>query len=577
MAANSSSVIQECQMQESQVQQVQAPSLAAAPSLKQRVGQYWAAAKRVAAPTSQQARSAPLPPPLAHRRSAPPGGPQPRANGYPVQQRHHSLQESPLSFRDDDPVENPQSIVAQQPEPDLSSGSDGPLSLTTRVEYSALPQGQTQDVFGLITVQASAAPPAVAGESERQPTDIVCVLDVSGSMSCNNKIEDLRKAVKFIIEQSSPQDRLSIVTFNNSAARVLRMRNMTSDGKNDALCAAMRLTAGGGTSITSGLTMGLDILEQRRQRHKVSAILLLTDGQDRSAASNMPRLIARARAEGSALYAFGFGSDHDAKLLSEVAEHAQTPFTYVEDTENLTEIFAGALGGLTSVVAQNVELILTCHVPLKHLHTPFATQRDPDGRRVTVKIPDVFAGERRDFVVELQVPAGGSSGPETLLESSLRYTNLSNDCVVQTPTAIMEATRVEEPQPELEPDEEVSAQRERVEIMEALQVATNHGDGGDFGQAQSVLEAAEQRQASKKKTRMTDALSCELADAKSRLVSRSAWEGGGRAEVKDAWQMHNVQRCTNVAQSSKSRMKCSKQMYISSAQESMMAKLGGNS
>jgi len=572
MAANSASVVHE-----SQVQQSQAPPSVAAPSLTEKVAGVMTSLRNgvsnistASGPASQPNRPAPTP-----RRAVPFGGPPLQGNGYPVQRRHPGLQmdPSPSSFRDDDPIEHPQSIIAQQPEPDPDSGSGGPLSLTTRVEYSALPQGQTQDVFGLITVQASAAPTEAAGESNRKPTDIVCVLDVSGSMGCNNKIDDLRKAVKFIIDQSGPQDRLSIVTFNNSAARVLRMRNMTGEGKNDAVCAAMRLTAGGGTSITAGLTMGIEVLEQRRHRNKVSAIMLLTDGQDFSAASNMPRLIARARAEGSSLYAFGFGSDHDSKLLSEVAEQAQTPFTYVEDTENLTEVFAGALGGLTSVVAQNVEMILTCHVPLKQLHTPFATHRDADGRRVTVKIPDVFAGERRDFVVELQVPAGGSAGPEILLESSLRYINLNNDCPVQTPPAIMEAMRVEEPQPELEPDEEVSAQRERVEVMQALQVATNHGDRGDFAQAQSVLEAAEQRQAKKKHTRMTDALSCELDDAKTRLANRSAFEDGGRAELRDAWQMHSVQRCTNVAQSSKSaRVKCSKQMYVCPAQESMISK-----
>merc|ERR1711967_15741 len=259
--------------------------------------------------------------------------------------------------------------------------------------------------------------------------------------------------------------------------------------------------------------------------------------------------------------------------MAEISEQASTPFTYVEDTENLQDIFAGAVGGLTSVVAQNVELTLTCQVPLKQLHTPFPVQRDADGRQATVRIPDIFAGETRDVLVELEVRAGANSGPETLFESYLRYTDLQRGCVLQTPVAAMQAERVDEPQPELEPDEEVSAQRERVEVMQALQAATSHGEGGDFGQAQSVLSAAESRIAMKtKKTRMSDALGAELADAKSRMSSRSAWESGGRAELKDAVQMHQVQRCTNIAQSSKSRAKCSKAMYSSPASSAWVAK-----
>jgi len=478
------------------------------------------------------------------------------------------------NFADDDPVENPQLVVASQPEPDpASSDAEGPLTLAARVEYSALPRGQTQDVFGLVTVQASTAT-VVADEAERQPTDIVCVLDVSGSMRNENKIGHVRDAVRFIISNSQPQDRVSIVTFNNSATRILRLRRMTNDGKDEANVSVMRLAANGGTSIAAGLDTGLRVLEQRQQRNKVSAILLLTDGQDGSTRHRLPALLARARQEGCSLYAFGFGRDHDASLLSEIAEHAQTPFTYVEDTENLQEVFAGAVGGLTSVVAQNVELTLTCHVPLKALHTPFPVQRDPDGRRATVRIPDIFASERRDFVVELSVPAGGGAGPETLLEASLRYSDLSRGCGVQTPVATMEATRVDEPQPELEPDEEVTAQRERVQVMQALHAATSHGDGGNFEQAQSVLAGAEQQLAMKqKKTPMSEALGVEIADAKNRLRGRSAWEGGGRAEVNDVMQMHSVQRCTNVAASSGSRMtKMSKAMYSTPTQDEWVSK-----
>lgn len=483
---------------------------------------------------------------------------------------------SPVTFDDDDAVEDPQSSAAQQPEPDPAYGEEGPLSLATRIEYSSLPRGQTQNIFGLVTVKAKAVS-ADVGEAARQPTDIVCVLDVSGSMSCNSKIDHVKSAMRFIIGNSDPRDRLSIVTFNNSAQRVLPLKRMTNMGKDEANMSTVRLVAGGGTSIASGLNVGLQVLEQRRQRNKVSAILLLTDGQDGSTRHQLPALIARAREASCALYAFGFGSDHDADLLADVAEQARTPFTYVEDTESLQEIFAGAVGGLTSVVAQSVELTLTSHVPFKELHTPFAVQRDADRQRATVRIPDMFAGETRDILVELEVPVASSSGPETLLESHLRYNDLGRGCVVQTPVVNMQATRVDEPQPELEPDEEVSAQRERVEVMQVLQAATSHGERGDFEQAQSVLSAAATHMSSKtKKTRLTHIHTEEVVDAMGRMASSSAWERGGRAEVKDAMQMHQVQRCTNIAQSSKSRMKSSKAAYSCPATSDWVVKSKGS-
>merc|ERR1719160_756228 len=191
---------------------------------------------------------------------------------------------------------------------------------------------------------------------------------------------------------------------------------MNAEGKNEAMLSNMRLNSGGGTSIAAGLETALAVMEQRRQRNKVSSILLLTDGQDSSTRSRLPALLSRAAAIGCSVYAFGFGADHDAALLSEVAEQATTPFTFVEDEEHIREAFAGAVGGLSSVIAQKVELRVDCHVPLRAVHTPYPVQHGPEGR-ITVTIPDMFAGERRDLVVELEA----SSEATLLLTASARF------------------------------------------------------------------------------------------------------------------------------------------------------------
>merc|ERR1719446_89441 len=140
---------------------------------------------------------------------------------------------------------------------------------------------------------------------------------------------------------------------------------MDAQGKDEASVETLRLSAGGGTSIAAGLHTAIAVMEQRRQRQKVSAILLLTDGQDGSTRARVPELMQRTARANCSLYAFGFGKDHDAALLSEIAEQAQTPFTFVEETDKIREAFAGAVGGLSSVVAQQVNLTIACRVPLK--------------------------------------------------------------------------------------------------------------------------------------------------------------------------------------------------------------------
>jgi uncharacterized protein YegL len=460
------------------------------------------------------------------------------------------------SFADDDSIDD--AAMAQagitQPEPEIMPS--GPLSVSTRVEYSALQRGSVQDIFGLVSVEA----PKKSGVEElpRQPMDVVCVLDVSGSMT-GSKLRLVQDAMRFVINQADPEDRVSIVMFNHRGERALRLRKMNTEGKNDATIAVLQLVAGGGTSIAAGLDVALEVMEQRRHRNKVSAILLLTDGQDYSTRPQIPSLCTRAQQVGTSLYTFGFGADHDAGLLSELAERATTPFTFVEDEEHIREAFAGAVGGLSSVVAQKVELSVACHVPLSAVHTPFPVQRESD-TGFTVTIPDMFAGERRDIVVEL------AASPEAtlLLTASAQYFDLQQSVTSQTSSTRMVVERHEQPQPELEPDEEVSGHRDRVEVSRALQDAAAQSDMGDFESAREKLSAMDRKVKSRKQTKMSPALLLELQDAQERMASRSSWEQGGRAEVKDAAQMHMMQRCTNISKSKKSSVcKMSKEMYCS--------------
>jgi len=401
--------------------------------------------------------------------------------------------------------------------------------------------------------------------------DMICVLDVSGSMQ-GAKIQQVQSAVRFITDQARETDRISIVTFNSQSARILRLRKMDTIGKSDAEAAIASLRASGGTSIGAGLNTAIRVMEERRQRNTVSALLLLTDGIDGSVRSQIPGLVSRVTAAECSLYCFGFGADHDAALLSSISEQARTPFTFVENVENIREAFAGTMGGLASIMAQNLVVSLRARVPLKEVHTPFRVVRNSE-MEATVTIPDIMAEERRDILVELSVPAE-ETGPLhlVLLEVVVGFLDLHQGVQLETPPVIMELECVDEPQPEMEPDEEVSVQRERVEVTKALREAAKHSDEGQYESAQRVIESM-QTSVRSKKTKNMEAMGLELQDASARMASRAAWERGGRAEVNDAMTMHSMQRCTNVSVTAgASVQKRSKAMYASKRQVSMIEK-----
>jgi len=267
------------------------------------------------------------------------------------------------------------------------------------------------------------------------------------------------------------------------------------------------------------------------------------------------------------LYAFGFGSDHDADLLSKISEQAHTPFTYVEDTEKIAEAFAGTVGGLSSVVAQGVELTLDARVELTTVHTPF-TQTRESGSRCKVNIPDMFAGERRDVLVELAVPTGDAANEVVLLEASASYKDLNKQCISQAGPVTMVTTCVDEAQPEMEPDDDVCVQRERVEVAKALQGASECSDRGQFDQAHRVLdEQVSKMKSAKKKTAFSSCLEEELQEARQRMTNKADWASGGAAGVKDSMQMHSMQRTTNMMESKSSQKSASRAIYANQTQK----------
>merc|ERR1712037_574386 len=120
-------------------------------------------------------------------------------------------------------------------------------------------------------------------------------------------------------------------------------------------------------------------------------------------------------------------------------------------------------------------------------------------------------------------------------------------------------------EPEIEPDEEVVMQKDRVEVMQTLRTAAAYGERGEFTQAQSLLSAHEGRLNSRSaQTPVSATLSLELQDARQRMQSRSAWEQGGFAQQQQQMQMHSMQRSMNMAQQGSAM---SPQMYCTPQQQ----------
>jgi Tol biopolymer transport system component len=149
-------------------------------------------------------------------------------------------------------------------------------------------------------------------------SDILLVVDRSGSMADNNKLNDAKAAVTtFANLTNAPPDQLGLVSFSTSAT----LDQPLTTNKAAVISATQALAAGGSTRIDLALLQAR--LELTSTRHIIShakIIILLTDGLQ-SQTGNDPVLAeaAAAKAEGATIFTIGLGPDVDASLLQQVA------------------------------------------------------------------------------------------------------------------------------------------------------------------------------------------------------------------------------------------------------------------
>merc|ERR1712151_1430433 len=139
---------------------------------------------------------------------------------------------------------------------------------------------------------------------------------------------------------------------------------------------------------------------------------LFTDGLANVGITNHDKLVAAAKSalddlgeSKSTLSTFGFGKDHSAELLKNLAniEGFQGVYNYVENEDSIGQAFGEALGGLLTTTHQNVQLKLELgeDVKLAEVLTTYTVEgpKGASGRsEVLVEVGDLFAEERRDIL-----------------------------------------------------------------------------------------------------------------------------------------------------------------------------------
>ncbi|XP_024527063.1 uncharacterized protein LOC112345140 [Selaginella moellendorffii] len=492
------------------------------------------------------------------------------------QQQHQAIE--PLVYDDDEALANQGSCDDEFPENVTSSEQRSKLELSAYAEVGSVSFSEQRNSFNvLVHVKApelldSGTEPAVL---DRAPIDLVTVLDVSGSMA-GTKLLLLKRAMAFVIRNLSSRDRLSVVVFSSSAKRLFPLKTMVEEGRQFALRAVETLVCTGGTNIAEGLRKGSKVLEERQHKNPVASIMLLSDGHDTyslgtrgqvfnsspSSSFNRHKLLSRRLSNSGQIspripvHTFGFGADHDAATMHSISQVSGGTFSFIQAEGGVQDAFAQCVGGLLSVVVQDVQLVVFggCEAGgsrITSVHAgSYRSSVVEDSSRATVKLGDLYADEERDVLLEIKLPALNFSLKEQfILEARCSFTDPVRGEKLHTASRKLSIARPDFVSANRQHvSVEVDRQRNRLLAAKTISEAGFLADSGDIEAAQTCLRATQQLiQASlswQGGDKLSKALESELGEIQERIGNRQLYERSGRAYILSAQSSHFSQRAT---------------------------------
>ncbi|NNE57766.1 MAG: DUF3520 domain-containing protein [Hellea sp.] len=197
-------------------------------------------------------------------------------------------------------------------------------------------------------------PPA----SERQSSNIVFLIDTSGSMNQANKLPLLINSFKLLLGTLDDDDTVSIVTYAGSAGTVLEPTPASDKNKiNEAL---NRLSAGGSTAGAAGLELAYQKAAESFDADGVNRVILATDGDFNvgfSSNEEMKRFIEKKRESGIFLSVLGFGNgNYNDELMQTLAQNGNGVAAYIDSLSEANKVLADESGGALFTIAKDVKI-----------------------------------------------------------------------------------------------------------------------------------------------------------------------------------------------------------------------------
>jgi Ca-activated chloride channel family protein len=190
------------------------------------------------------------------------------------------------------------------------------------------------------------------------PANLVFLVDVSGSMGSPDKLPLLQSALKLLVQQMRPQDRIALVTYAGQAGVVLPAT--PGDRKATILAAIDQLQSGGSTAGASGIELAYATARAGFVEGGINRILLATDGDFNVGLTDfrqLKQMVERERASGIALSSLGFGTgNYNEQLMEQIADAGDGAYAYIDSLMEGHKVLVNEMTSTLATIARDVKI-----------------------------------------------------------------------------------------------------------------------------------------------------------------------------------------------------------------------------
>ncbi|SFF44745.1 vWA domain-containing protein [Thermoflexibacter ruber] len=190
------------------------------------------------------------------------------------------------------------------------------------------------------------------------PSNLVFLIDVSGSMAGENRLPLLKSSLKLLINELSEKDKIAIVVYAGAAGLVLP--STPASEKSKIIKVLDKLEAGGSTAGGQGIKLAYQVAKENFIAEGNNRIILATDGDFNvgvSSTSELVRLVEEKRKEGIFLTLCGFGmGNYKDDRMEEIAKNGNGNYFYIDNINEAKKVFVKEMRATLFTIAKDVKI-----------------------------------------------------------------------------------------------------------------------------------------------------------------------------------------------------------------------------